>query len=179
MDSAIYKTTKGNHTMSNTFEFCFLDALIGNLQTVRFDRYDARPLDPMPDGAVLKARDIAKPAEAKYCKWNGTQLEAMTEEERTARDAYDAAQAEASEAARQAAKPDALKGAENNFYLLCNAVFGDFQKRTFAELNAAIEAIKATDFSAAVELSVRLLAVDAEAKREGGLKWWDDAVQHD
>ena len=82
------------------------------------------------------------------------------------------------EAARQSAKPDALKRAENNFFKMCASVFGDLQKRGFAELTQAIETLTATDAQAGIVASIKLLAIDAEAKREGGLNWWDDAAWH-
>ena len=83
------------------------------------------------------------------------------------------------EAATQAAKPLALKQAENKFFDLCFAIFGDRTKRGFDELNTAIEAMTATDPSTATALAIRLLAVDAECKREGGNQWWDTAAYHE
>ena len=79
----------------------------------------------------------------------------------------------------QADKSDALKSAENNFFYLCAALFaGDMTKRGFAELTPVIESIMATNQAQGITLSLKLLAVDAEAKREGGLNWWDTATFH-
>jgi len=88
---------------------------------------------------------------------------------------YDAEQ----EAALQAAKPEKLKVAENKFFDLCFAIFGDREKRGFDELNTAIEAMTTTDPNTATALAIRLLAVDAECKREGGNQWWDTAAYHE
>lgn len=79
----------------------------------------------------------------------------------------------------QATKPDKLKAAENKFFDLCLAIFGDRTKRGFDELNTAIEALTATDPNTATALAIRLLAVDAECKREGGNQWWDTAAYHE
>ena len=79
----------------------------------------------------------------------------------------------------QLAKSDKLKAAENKFFDLCFAIYGDRTKRGFDELNTAIEAMTATDQNAATALAIRLLAVDAECKREGGNQWWDTAAYHE
>lgn len=79
--------------------------------------------------------------------------------------------------ARQAAKPDALKETENDFFDLCFVIFGDYEKRGFDEIETALETLKATDFNAATELSIKLLSIDAMGKRYNE-KWWDDAVRH-
>ena len=103
----------------------------------------------------------------------------MTEQELAAREETAVLAAAQAEAARQLAKPLSLKRAENNFFLMCAALFqGDLSKRGFAELGAAVEAYAAADPQAGVVLAVKLLTVDAEAKREGGLQWWDDARFH-
>jgi hypothetical protein len=102
----------------------------------------------------------------------------VTEAESAIMDAVEAQAAADAEAARQAAKPEALKTAENNFFGLCHAIFGDYQKRGFAELQAALDAILTTDPNTATVLSIKLLAIDAECKREGGLLWFDDAAIH-
>ena len=183
---------------SNTYEFCFLDEINNGVQYVRFDRIRSRPNDEWPDGTLLRARAINRVQEQtgtttdpetgeevavmsavadKYHKWNGVELVAMTDSERTERDAYDLALAAVAEAARQAAKSDALKAVENNFYTLC-AALGLAGKPTFAEINAALTAMQSSDPDTAVVLSLKLLAIDAEGKREGGLEWWDDAATH-
>ena len=79
----------------------------------------------------------------------------------------------------QLAKSDKLKAAENKFFDLCFAIFGDREKRGFDELNSAIETLTTTDPSTATALAIRLLAVDAECKREGGNQWCDTAAYHE
>jgi len=167
---------------------------------LEIQEHDIRPLDAALPGELLRAREIVLPQEQtgtyadpetgeelplmtsvpiKYCKWSGVMLEAMTQEERATRDAYDADQAAIAEAERQAAKPAKLKSAENKFFDLCNAIFGNYEKRGFDELNTAIETLTTTDPSTATALAIRLLAVDAECKREGGNSWWDTAAYHE
>lgn len=93
------------------------------------------------------------------------------------------ATAAAAEAARQAAKPAALKAVENRFLLLCEQLTGSRNKATFGELSAVIHGMlqsgDAATIDAARNASLELLAVDAEAKREGGLRWWDDCTWHE
>jgi hypothetical protein len=113
----------------------------------------------------------------------------LTEEERAAVDAAEAEaaaeaaeqaaeQAAAEEAAKQLAKSPALKRVENAFLSLCELLSGSKDKLGFADLSGRIEALLATDQNTAVVLSLRLLAIDAEGKREGGLQWWDDIAWH-
>ena len=92
--------------------------------------------------------------------------------------AWEAEQAAAAEAARQAAKPVKLKAVENAFLDLCNTLAGSYDKLDFATINQTLEAMMETDANTATVLSLRLLAIDAEAKREGGLNWWDDCALH-
>jgi len=94
----------------------------------------------------------------------------MTAEQKAAVDA-------AAEAARQAAKPAALKNAENNFLSLCDLLTAatNHTKLGFGELNTIISTLP---MEQQLTAGVKLLAVDAEAKREGGLQWWDDCVWH-
>ena len=93
-------------------------------------------------------------------------------------DALIATQAAASAQAVQDAKSDSLKEAENNFFTLC-ATIGLAGKPDFSTISAAIDTIKETDFATATELALKLLAIDAQAKREGGLDWWDSAAVHE
>jgi len=94
-----------------------------------------------------------------------------TPEEKEVREALE-------EQERQNNKPQALKAVENSFYELCNLIFGDYTKRGFDEIKVALENLLAVDPNTSVVLSVKLLGIDAEGKREGGLQWWDDAVRH-
>jgi hypothetical protein len=82
------------------------------------------------------------------------------------------------ESERQASKPLALKTAENNFFKLCFAIFQTMDKRGFSEISQTLEGMSSTDPQTAMVLSIKLLGIDAEAKREGGLQWWDDATWH-
>lgn len=106
----------------------------------------------------------------KYKKLVETTWVEMTAEEKAAVDA-------AEEVARQAAKPTVLKNAENNFLSLCDLLTAstNHAKLGFAEINALIELLPQEQ---QVIIGLKLLAVDAEAKREGGLKWWDDCSWH-
>lgn len=51
-------------------------------------------------------------------------------------------------------------------------------KLSFDQINAIIEPLMVSDANTAIVLGMRLLSIDAEAKREGGLKWWDDCEYH-
>ena len=82
------------------------------------------------------------------------------------------------EIARQAAKPDALKAVEVRFLDLCQTLTGSREKAGFAALSDIIEQLMLADPQTATAASLRLLAIDAEGKREGGLHWWDDCADH-
>jgi len=82
------------------------------------------------------------------------------------------------EAARQLNKPVLHKTIENNFFKLCYVVFGNMDKRGFDEINAALELLKASNPLSALELGLKLSAVNQEGIREIGTHWWDDAVWH-
>lgn len=71
-----------------------------------------------------------------------------------------------------------LKLVENKFMDFCEQLTGNKQRLTFEQLNTVIEGLLATDPQSAMVLSLRLLAIDAEAKREGGLEWWDTCEYH-
>ena len=88
------------------------------------------------------------------------------------------AAAAAAEIARQLAKPMALKGAENVFLGLCDQLEGrtTHEKLGFDELDAMVSGM--SDQMAAAALGLKLLEVNAECVREGGVKWWDDCVWH-
>jgi hypothetical protein len=95
----------------------------------------------------------------------------MTAEEKAAVDA-------AEESERQMAKPLKLKIVENKFLYMCDQLTGSTShaKLGFDELQAILDQI--TDPNVKVMAALNLLAIDSEAKREGGLKWWDDCVWH-
>ena len=88
-----------------------------------------------------------------------------------------AAQAQA-EIDRQAAKSDALKHTETAYLTVCQQLTGSRAKLGFAELEAIIGQLMATDKETAVALTLKLLTLDAAGKREGGLQWWDDIYDH-
>lgn len=148
--------------MSNTFEFCFLDVIIGDLQTVRFERRDARPLDPLPPGAVLRERDIEKPTDEKYCKWTGDALEAMTDEERAARDAYDLAQWQASEEyARRFSASQIVAGIQAT--LTSIGVVASEKAQVFSDVDAWVQAAEtAGEKVARLETAMRLQMLYAQ-----------------
>jgi len=79
---------------------------------------------------------------------------------------------------RQNGKLLKLKAVENSFYDLCFQIFGDYEKRGFDELETRLLQLLTVDHDTAILLSVRLLAIDSNGKREGGLQWWDDAERH-
>lgn len=79
----------------------------------------------------------------------------------------------------QAAKSEALKVVENRFLSLCEQLTGSKTKASFGTLNTAIEGLMTNDAATATAVSLRLLAIDAEAKREGGLNWWDTCTWHE
>lgn len=72
-----------------------------------------------------------------------------------------------------------LKTVENNFLLLCEQLLGSRNKASFDDLNTALTTLLSIDQGTAIVLSLKLLAIDAEAKREGGLNWWDTAEFHE
>ena len=88
------------------------------------------------------------------------------------------AEAVAKEIARQEAKPLKLKVVENKFLSICDQLTGSntHAKLGFDELNAIAGQIQ--DANTKVGVAIQLLAIYAEAKREGGLKWWDDCAWH-
>jgi len=94
--------------------------------------------------------------------------------EREAAELYD----EQLESDYQATKSQDLKDVENQFYELCKLIFGNYEKRGFAEIKDALEAMLATDTNTSVVLSLKLLGINAEGVKEGGNDWWDDAVMH-
>lgn len=59
-----------------------------------------------------------------------------------------------------------------------NLAVGTMTKLTFDQINSIIEGLMISDANAAIVASLKLLAIDAEAKREGGLKWWDTCEYH-
>ena len=92
---------------------------------------------------------------------------------------------ESAEAARQAAKPPMRKYYENMFFdlidellVLTNNPQEPTPKLGFPELQGLINQIQSTDPTAAVNLSLNLLTIDAALKRYD-MMWWDDAVRHD
>lgn len=120
-------------------------------------------ITPVPEGYILLSRTFAQ---------SETDAEFAV-------DSITTISVEESEAQRQAAKSVNLKTAENNFYVLCQTLgFPASAKPGFDELNVVLEQMQITMPQEAVVLSVKLLAVDAAAKREGGLRWWDDCIWH-
>jgi len=79
----------------------------------------------------------------------------------------------------QTIKSDTLKIVENNFINYCEQLTNVKEKASFGTLNTLITTMLSTDPNTAMILSLNLLAIDAEAKREGGLSWWDDCSWHE
>ena len=92
--------------------------------------------------------------------------------------AREAAQAATNEVIRQSAKSLELKATENSYLMVCQQLSGSRTKLGFADLEARITALMATDKDTAVALTLKLLTLDASGKREGGNKWWDDIAWH-
>lgn len=131
---------------------------------------------PLLDGELARSRE---PFDTAGKKWLDGALVDMTDVEQMVYQVYVEAQEKVAEAASQSAKSAKLKAAENKFFDLCFVIFGDHTRRGFDELNAAIEVMTTTEQNTATALAIRLLAVDAECKREGGNQWWDAAAYHE
>lgn len=79
----------------------------------------------------------------------------------------------------QAGKSAALKAVENRFLLLCEQLTGSRAKASFGTLDEIVRPMRTNAPSTFAAVSIELLAIDAEAKREGGLNWWDSCVWHE
>ena len=86
---------------------------------------------------------------------------------------------------RQAMKPPMRKYYENMFFdlidellVLTNNPQEPTPKLGFPELQGLINQIQSTDPTAAVNLSLNLLTIDAALKRYD-MMWWDNAIRHD
>jgi len=118
-------------------------------------------------------------AEWVNCKVVDYAVVPMSQEEIDARQVEREAEEAQKEAERQARKPLVLKTVENKFLAMCDQLTGTttHTKLGFDQINAIIEAIP--DESTKLQAGVKLLAIDAEAKCEGGLMWWDDCKWHE
>ena len=146
------------------------DGIEGNYVAVQEYPYSG---DYYGDATVL--RETQEPLDISRMKVLDGVLTQMNEAEREIMDALEAEQAASAEIARQAAKPEKLKAAENNFFALCS-LLGLSGKPGFGEIQAVLDGMEDQDQAAA--LAIRLLGIDAECKREGGLQWWDGAIYH-
>ena len=101
-----------------------------------------------------------------------------TPEEKVQADADEAVAAEQAKQAKQDAKPLALKIVENKFLAMCDQLTGtaSHTKLGFGDIQSAIDIIP--DPAIKMGAAVQLLAIDAEAKREGGNLWWDTCTWH-
>ena len=81
---------------------------------------------------------------------------------------------------RQLNKPLVLKIVENKFLMFCDLLTQgtNHTKLGFDQLGNILEVMLNSDPNRSIVLSVKLLAIDAEAKREGGNLWWDDCTWH-
>ena len=147
-------------------------ATTSHAQWIRDGAWFDRIPDPLPRGNGFASFG---PTEAEFL---ATGARRATQEEIDARAAEAQAAAARAEIDRQLNKPLALKKAENNFFSMCYVLFSSMEKRGFSDITTALDAMKITDPQTAMVLSIQLLGIDAEAKREGGLQWWDDAVYH-
>ena len=69
---------------------------------------------------------------------------------------------------------------QNQYMALCGQLTGQAPcKLGFAELQAIVEGMMATDPTTAMGLSVRLLTLNAALVREGGVQWWDNCEWKD
>ena len=151
-----------------------------------YTRSPVKWVDSDGTNAIAYFADVAPPA-AGYMRVSGIewtnvgtpQVAGVYQDRLTSEIDAEAAAAQAqAEIDRQAAKSDALKGAENSYLNICQQLTGKRDKLGFAELEAIVSSLMATDPNTAVALTLRLLTIDAAGKREGGLKWWDDIQYH-
>ena len=65
---------------------------------------------------------------------------------------------------------------QNQYLAICDQLTGSttHAKLGFAELEAIVEGLMATDPQTAMGLSVRLLTLNAALVRAGGVQWWDN-----
>jgi len=73
-------------------------------------------------------------------------------------------------------KTQALKDTENAFFEVCFSIYGDYTKRGFDELSVTLEEMLVDDPMRAITLNLRLLSLDAIAKRYDA-RWWDTAAR--
>ena len=79
---------------------------------------------------------------------------------------------------KQDTKPLVVKQAENKFILICEALTGVRTKAPMETLTALVEQMQETDPMGAITISLKLLALDSQLKRESGNLWWDTCVWH-
>ncbi len=104
--------------------------------------------------------------------WNGT---AVIEKTQAERDTYDQAQAELAETARQAAKPEKLKQAENDFLTLIASIpaeAGIVPGDDAAGIKVKLLVYYSDDKTTALEIAVNLLSAVHEVEINGG-SWFD------
>lgn len=65
---------------------------------------------------------------------------------------------------------------QNQYLALCDQLAGgtNHVKLGFADLEAIVKGLMATDPNTAVALSLQLLTLNAALVREGGVQWWDN-----
>lgn len=133
----------------------------------------AKDYSPDPARNEYPADYVFPDAPARYWKVDGTNVTEMTDAEKYQVD--------------HGHKTAEQKAYENAFYELTEQILTATSdpragqtpavKLGFPEIQAMIEAIQVADPMAAVNLSLKLLTVDAALKRFS-LLWWDNAVQH-
>ena len=67
---------------------------------------------------------------------------------------------------------------QNEYLTLCDQLTGgtNHVKLGFADLEAIVKGLMASDPNTAVALSLQLLTLNAALVREGGLQWWDGCL---
>ena len=76
-------------------------------------------------------------------------------------------------------KPYELKQAENNFLTMCDLLTNtkEHKKITLSETYTLID--KLENLEVKLTTAIKLLAIDAEGKREGGELWWNTCKWHE
>lgn len=131
--------------------------------------------EPLPDGA---AYPVPEGVEAINMVIDAGVVREKTIDERLTYAIAVQADVEAQEVARQLAKDDDLKRAENAFLVFCDSVTGgtSHTKLSIPQLNDI--GAQLTDQQMYAALTIKLLAIDAQLKTMAGNGWWYDCQWH-
>jgi len=129
-------------------------------------------IPPFDSPKIYPVNDKFKTLPAGYMKVVDGVIEEKTQEEKIAFN-------EARASYEQTSKSDELKTTENNFLSMCDLLTQSttHEKLGFDEIHEILN--DWPDPMQKVDLSISLLAIDAQAKREGGLEWWDTCAWHE